>query len=354
MTDKTEMNRSAGADRAVPPADGRVGRRGSDVADTDDGDTAAALFDRVRVACATVAEKATVVTIDDDALAQLAPTLTPDEPPLLPEERPGGDDDAMATEVVVWNAVNFGSGWFPVLRKRAGLSGARSLAEALADHVAASGPPTAEWLTSADARTCAELFGQPHPGPVDDLLELFAEAWRDLGDLLIERFDGSAAELVRSADGSAAALVATLGTMPLARDVSRYGTGDDVIDVPVYKRAQITVSHLARAFDGQGLGLFDDVDRLTAFADNLVPHVLRTAGVLVYDDDLAGRIEREELLDPGSPEEVEIRACGLHAVELLTQRTGLTAAAIDHQLWQWGQDPTIKALPRHRCRCSWY
>jgi hypothetical protein len=312
------------------------------------------VFARLRAAVAAVADRATTVRIDHGALDRLAADLAPDDAPLLPEEVPAGDDEAMAAEVVAWNAVNFGSGWFPQLRKRPGLSGARSLAEALADHVAREGPPTADWLAGADAATCASVFDQPHPGPVDDLLELFAEAWRDLGDLLIERFDGSAAELVRSADGSAAALVATLGTMPLARDVSRYGTGDDVIDVPVYKRAQITVSHLARAFDGQGLGLFDDVDRLTAFADNLVPHVLRTAGVLVYDDDLAGRIEREELLHPGSPEEVEIRACGLHAVELLTQRTGLTAAAIDHQLWQWGQDPTIKALPRHRCRCSWY
>ena len=48
------------------------------------------------------------------------------------------------------------------------------------------------------------------------------------------------------------------------------------------------------------------------------------AGALVYDDALAGRIERGELLAPGSPEEVEIRACGVHAVELLAARTGLT------------------------------
>jgi len=57
---------------------------------------------------------------------------------------------------------------------------------------------------------------------------------------------------------------------------------------------------------------------------------------------------------PGSLEEVEIRACGLHAVELLAARTGRAPATIDHQLWQRGQDPAIKAVPRHRCRCSWY
>lgn len=314
----------------------------------------ATVFDRIRTACAAVAERAVHVDIDLGALYRLSATLAPEAPPLLPEEQPIGDDDAMASEVVVWNAVNFGSGWFPELTKRDGLSGARSLAEALADHVAAYGVPTAAQLAEADAAFCADVFGQPHPGPVDDLLDLFAQAWRDLGALLADHFDGSAAELVRSAGGSAAALVSTIGAMPLAHDVALYGEGRHEIEVPFYKRAQITVSHLARAFDGQGLGRFDDVDQLTAFADNLVPHVLRMSGALVYDEKLAAHIEDEALLDPGGAPEVEIRACGLHAVELLSRTSGLSAAAIDHQLWQLGQDPDIKAVPRHRCRSSWY
>jgi len=335
MTDNAEVNGSPHAGRAADHSP-------------------APLFDEIRAACATVADHATHVGIDEEALDRLAATLVADAPALLPEEQPDGDEEAMATEVVVWNAVNFGSGWFPVLRKRDGLSGARSLAEALADHVAASGAPTAEWLAEVDSLTCAEVFDQPYPGPVDELLDLFALAWHDLGVLLAERFSCSAAELVRSAGGSAARLVETLGAMPLAHDVARYDAAGTSLDVPLFKRAQITVSHLSRAFEGEGLGRFDDDDQLTAFADNLVPHVLRVAGVLVYDDGLAERIEHGDLLEPGSPEEVEIRACGLHAVEQLAARTGLAPASIDHQLWQRGQNPAIKAVPRHRCRCSWY
>ena len=312
------------------------------------------VFERIRAAAARVADRAVTVRIDHDRLARLAGALAPEPTPLLPEEVPSGDGAAMATEVVVWNAVNFGSGWFPDLRKRRGLSGARTLAEALADHVARAGPPTAAWLAEVDAATCAETFGQPHPGPVDDLLELFARAWNDLGALLLDRYDGSAATLVAEADGSAAALVTTLGGMPLAADVTSYGDGADAFEVPFYKRAQITVSHLVRAFDGRGLGAFSDAHRLTAFADNLVPHVLRMAGVLVYDRGLAARIDGGDLLRPGSPEEVEIRACALHAVELLAEARGLAPADVDHDLWQRGQDPAIKAVPRHRCRCSWY
>jgi len=317
-------------------------------------DTTDDVFSRIRTATAIVADRAVAVRVDLDALARLADGLATQAPALLPEEVPSGDGEAMATEVVVWNAVNFGSGWFPDLRKRPGLSGARSLAEALADHVARAGAPTAEWLAEVDAATCAEVFGQPHPGPVDDLLDLFATAWNDLGTLLLDEYGGSVAALVASADGSAAALVSTLGRMPLACDVATYGDGPEALEVPFYKRAQITVSHLARVFDGRGLGEFEDVRELTAFADNLVPHVLRMAGVLVYDRGLAARIDGGDLLRPGSPEEVEIRACGLHAVELLAAARALAPADVDHELWQRGQDPAVKAVPRHRCRCSWY
>ena len=250
------------------------------------------VFVRLRTAAASVADRATTVRIDRDAVDRLASTLVPDDPPLLPEEVPGGDDEAMAAEVVAWNAVNFGSGWFPELRKRPGLSGARSLAESLADHVAAAGPPTADWLARGrrgdvrgGVRPAAPRAGRRPARAVRPT------AWRDLGTLLADRFDGSSAELVRSAGGSAAALVDVLGAMPLAHDVATYGDGASAVEVPFYKRAQITVSHLARAFEGRGLGRFDDADRLTAFADNLVPHVLRMAGVLVYDAGLAARID---------------------------------------------------------------
>jgi hypothetical protein len=313
------------------------------------------IFERVRRGCAAVAERATLVSIDEDGLDPLAEELSAAEPPaLLPEERPadGASEEAVAAEVVAWNAVNFGSGWFPLLHKRPGLSGARTLASAFADYVqsAAGGAPTGDWLAAVDTATCARIFEQPYPGPIDDLLDLFARAWRDLGELLVARHGGTAAGLVQDAAGSADRLVATLGEMPLAHDVTSYGG----VEVPLFKRAQITVSHLSRALQGQGLGRFTDGDRLTAFADNLVPHTLRMAGVLRYDPALAARIEREELLAPGEPAEVEIRACGVHAVELLAARSGLSPADIDHYLWQRGQDPAVKAVPRHRCRCSWY
>ena len=133
-----------------------------------------------------------------------------------------------------------------------------------------------------------------------------------------------------------------------------------MIRVPFYKRAQLLASDLALALDGQRLGRFDDIERLTVFADNLVPHVLRVAGVLSYSDALASAIDRGELLAAGSVEEVEIRACAVHAVELLraaSARVGrpLSSRHLDQILWHRGQRPEIRgAFPRHRTRTVFY
>jgi hypothetical protein len=133
------------------------------------------------------------------------------------------------------------------------------------------------------------------------------------------------------------------------------------LNVPFLKRAQIAAADLARA----GVARFHDLDRLTMFADNLVPHVLRLDGVLTFDPTLTARIERGELIEHGSPSEVEIRACALHAVELIVAahrdregtraaRAGRRAMDVDQLLWLRGQAPRYKALPRHRSRCTAY
>jgi hypothetical protein len=116
-----------------------------------------------------------------------------------------------------------------------------------------------------------------------------------------------------------------------------------------WKRAQIVPSDLALA----GVADFYDLSRLTIFADNLVPHVLRVDGVLRYEPELADRIDRGELLPPGE-EEREIRACAVHACEAIAVRLGVPAHLLDTWLWNRGQAPEYKALPRHRTRTVFY
>jgi hypothetical protein len=300
------------------------------------------VFDEIRAACAGVAERARHVRIHSESLDRLAAVLAEDPPPapgLDPAHHALADPERTLAYVVTLDAINFGSGWFPVLRKRPGLSGYFTIATSLKDRFERDGPWTAEELGGLTAGDCAEVFAQEPGGAAAELMDHFARALRDLGGLLALRFDGSFPALIAAAGGSAAALTGILREMPCYRDVARH-------DVHA-------------AFQGEGPGSFEDLDALTIFADNLVPHVLRREGVLRYAPDLAARIDREERLVAGSAEEVEIRACAVHAVECCVaaiRRAGkpATAQRLDYWLWNRGQLPEMKAHPRHRARTVYY
>jgi hypothetical protein len=316
------------------------------------------LFQRIRAACAQVAARAEWVTIDAARLEAFADELArcpPSPSSADPAHHALDDPDHTLAYVVTLNAINFGSGWFPVLRKPSGLSGYFTIATALKERFEAVGPWDAASLRALDVVECARLFGQEGNVAVAGLMTHFTTALNDLGALLQERFAGRFDALVAAAEGSAARLVQILTRMPLYRDVARHRG----LPVPLYKRAQITASDLALAFGGKGPGCFRDLHHLTLFADNLVPHVLRREGVLRHRSDLAQRIDTGVLLEPGSPEEVEIRAVALHAVEgiVARARTGgfdITAGELDHWLWGLGQEPEMKAHPRHRARTVYY
>ncbi len=176
---------------------------------------------------------------------------------------------------------------------------------------------------------------------------LYADSLNDLGAHIRDEFDGKFSGPVDVATGSALAFVEQLAGWQCFADSSSY----DGLEVPFLKRAQIAAADLAAV----GVVDFCDLGRLTMFADNLVPHVLRLDGILWFEPGLVDRIEREELVEHGSREEVEIRACALHAVELIVaQRPGSRAADVDRLLWNRGQEPRYKSSPRHRCRCTAY
>ncbi len=288
------------------------------------------LTDDVRRHCAEVAASARWVEIDLDALGR----IEPGPPPELDRERHylDGPRDAVAAYVLTLDAINFGSGWFPTLRKRPGSSGYYTIAWALADRFRVLGPWSPAELTSLSAADLERVFEQE---PGHELMDLYARALRDLGGFLGGR---GALDVVEAAGGSAERLAADLARgMPFFDDRG------------FFKRAQIVPSDLALA----GVAEFHDLDRLTIFADNLVPHVLRTDGVLRYDPELAARIDRQELIAPGRQEE-EIRACAVHACELIAQRLETPPRVLDTWLWDRGQQPRYKALPRHRTRTVFY
>jgi hypothetical protein len=292
------------------------------------------LTDDIRAAARRVAREATSVRIAEDRIEPYAHALPATAPPTPDLE--DADDETRAAFSLQLNAINFGSGWFPTLDKPPGLSGFRTVEAGLR----ARGPWTTDELAALTPTTVATTFGQD---PAHPLMALFAHHLNELG----QRIDGSFAQFARAHE-SVEALATELASWPTWADVSPYPSGD----VPFYKRAQIAAGDLAQA----GLANAEGHDRLTLFADNLVPHVLRLDGVLEFDPGLVARIDAEELIEHDASEEVEIRACALHAVELLVQAhpTGTTAAALDWVLWTRGAARRYKAHPRHRARTTAY
>jgi hypothetical protein len=284
------------------------------------------LTDRVRENAAAIAAGATHVSID---LARRGEIKAGPPPELDPEKHYlEGSREDVAAYLLTLDAINFGSGWFPTLRKRPGCSGYYTISWALADRFRSRGPWSNDELRSLDSDELADVLGQERG---HELIALYATALHHLGEWLGDR------TALDAIPGSADALSESLREMPFFDDLG------------FWKRAQITANDLHLA----GIAEFEDIDRLTIFADNLVPHVLRVDGVLRYDDELAARIDAGELLEPGG-EEREIRGCAVHACELIAAELGIPARDLDVMLWNRGQGERYKSRPRHRTRTVYY
>ncbi len=177
---------------------------------------------------------------------------------------------------------------------------------------------------------------------------------REIGRRMAELYSGDPERLIAAADKSALQLVErVLEAFPSFRDEADY-KGERV---GFYKRAQILAGDLYACFSGRSYGEFHDIARLTAFADYKLPQILRAAGVIRYSEDLARKVDNEEWIAAGAPEEVEIRAATIVSVELLRNtlaRKGrkLLPLELDWLLWHASQNREM--APHHRTLTTFY
>ena len=172
------------------------------------------VLERVRSACARVSEQADQVRIDEARLEVFAAELA--EVSVAPDDDPAhlrlGDPEATLAYVVTLDALNFGSGWFPHLEKRPGLSGYFTIALGLREHFEERGPWSARELVELRPEDCTAVFGQRAGAPeVAELMALFARALGDLGRWLLVGHGGRVEGPVEAAGGRA-------GKIPTALD----------------------------------------------------------------------------------------------------------------------------------------
>jgi Queuosine salvage protein len=271
----------------------------------------------------------------------------------------GSDEETIAYLLVV-DALNFcfwpppGVNKWEIVFKGKTYSGYYGLSVSLKKAIESGIPVTdAAFLASLTLKQLENMFLGI------GVLQLMVERLRnlqELGRVLLDKYNGQASQLVAAAGGSAMTLVRILATdFPSFRDRATYH-GQEVF---FYKRAQLFAADIHGALGGKGLGSFSDMKELTAFADYKLPQVLRHVGVFEYAPGLAETVDQRIHLNPGSEEEVEIRAGTIWAVELMRremERLGrdVHASEIDRLLWNLGQDDAFRAKPYHRTVTIFY
>jgi hypothetical protein len=282
------------------------------------------LPDRVRSTSAEIAASAQHVRVVDDVDSALDGVVGFD-PSRHPLE---GSPEEVARYVMVIDTINFGSGWFPTLR--------HGETEAMTDALTAFARADGIWWEQLPSLTASDVASALDEDPAHELMSLYAQALRELGAWAAGR---DALSLIALAQGSASAFAEILAT-----SMSFFA------DEPFYKRAQITANDLVLA----GAAEFHDIDNLTVFADNFLPHVLRLDGVLEYTPSLATTIDSGQLLEPGSAEERELRACTITACEHLALRASIPPRTLDNWLWNRALESTYTSHPPHLCRSIYY
>jgi len=87
--------------------------------------------------------------------------------------------------------------------------------------------------------------------------------------------------------------------------------------VSFLKRAQILVADVYSCLQGKDYNAdFNDINKLTMFADYRVPQALAYLNVLEYGNGLLENLKNNKLLKCGGEEEVQIRGFSIEACEV--------------------------------------
>lgn len=316
------------------------------------------IFDQIRDGIRFVAAQSSHVRIREDRLTEYALSLQPRPP----SNTLDGDHhytsvnaEDLAAYILCLEAVNFGSGYEDDLVAegwpRIDNSLYFTISTALKKAFMENGPWTAKTLRALTIDDIHDIFMLPRARMGQSLAAMFTLSLKEIGALVDESYSGMFMNLVDDCGGMASRLVRILGQLAGYRDVHDYH-GRDIM---FYKRAQIAAADLNIALTRIGHPGFTDIDRLTIFADNGLPMVLRVDSILELSDDLVRRIDTRALIPSGSDEEIELRACAAQAVERLASIKGMGVVDLDHLLWHRSvEDPRYVTTPAHRTISRFY
>lgn len=316
------------------------------------------IFDQIRDGYRFVAARSSHVKIRDDRLKEYALSLQPAAPDNTLDSVhhfTSTDPETLAAYILTLEAVNFGSGFEDALIAEGWPQIDNSIYYTVSSAVKRSfethGPWNADILRRVNVTDMHDIFLLPQGRMGQAVAAMFASSLNEMGSFIAEECDGRFMGLIEEANGFAARFVTRIGQLPCFQDIANYHGRD----IPVFKRAQHAAASLNVAFGRLGRPLFGDIGRLTIFADNGIPLVLRVDGVLELTPDLQRKIETGAFLAAGSEEEIELRCCAAEAMERLAAIKDMRVLDLDYLIWHRSvEDPRYKALKPHRTITRFY
>jgi hypothetical protein len=184
-----------------------------------------------------------------------------------------------------------------------------------------------EYLAKVTRKDLESVFSGTIEMPMlDERVTLFNE----VGRVLVEKYQGRYSRFVRScapklyADGDG--LLERLTTeFPRFRDVSNFhGT-----DIHIYKLAQLGIWGMHLALSPRGAWKLEDAEKLSAFADYIVPVGLRVMGIFEYAPELEKQINSLTEVKRDSDAEIELRASSIFVIAKLTEEINKRRPGMD-------------------------
>jgi Potential Queuosine, Q, salvage protein family len=192
------------------------------------------------------------------------------------------------------------------------------------------------------------------------MLDEKLEVLHQVGAVLAEKYDGRFHNFVKSCspklyDNGNGLIDRLVNEFPRFNDVSML----DGHEIKFYKLAQLGVWMLYATLHAQGKFRLDDPQKMTAFADYIVPLALRLHGITSYSPKLEQAINSHELIPRDSRWEIEIRAHCIYATAVLTEEINKRRPAnlqtiipqIDARFWTHFHTTT---WPHHLTRTIMY
>jgi hypothetical protein len=167
--------------------------------------------------------------------------------------------------------------------------------------------------------------------------------FNEVGRVLVEKYNGRYSTFVRDCsprlyDGGNGLLERLTSEFPRFNDVSDYNGSQ----VQIFKLAQLGIWGMHLALSPRKAWALEDADKLTAFADYIVPVGMRVTKIFEYAPELEKQINSLVEVPRNSQAEIELRANSIYAIARLTEeinkrRPGmepLLQPQVDFRFWK--------------------